>query len=212
MKKSILTLMGIALIAGLTAFPASAKDDDMDKPDGDKPPRKEMKKHQRKGGGMNQDGPDGRMNKMMQFWASLSDEERARLEKLRQEDPEAFRAEMLKLKEKAREQRQQEEAKLRELVKKYRTAQTDEEKQKALDEIKSEVAKEFNATMAANKKGIEQAEKSLEKYKKAYEENMKKASQTIDEKVKRLIEEKDQPKQQDKQKDRKNDRKIDNQD
>lgn len=187
MKKSILTIMGLALIAGFTAFQVSAQDDNMDKPDGKKAPRKEMKKHQNKGGGwMNQDEQDGRMNRILQFMNSLSDEERARLEKLRKEDPDAFKAEMQKLKEKAKEQRQQEEAKVRELVKKYREAKTDEEKQKALNEIKAETVKQFNTMMEANKKCIEQTEKSLEEFKKRCEEQMKNSDAIIDERVKDL--------------------------
>ena len=183
MKKSILAIMGIALITALTTMQVRAQEGKEGSECG-QPSKKEMKKHQNKDWGT----PDNqeRMKHVVQLLASLPESERARLEQLKKENPEAFRTEVQKLFKERKEKRIQEDAKLQELAAKYREAASDEEKQKILAEIKTETEKEFTAKMEANKKFIEQAEKRLEEFKKKCEARREKASEIIDERVKEL--------------------------
>ncbi|OGV35205.1 MAG: hypothetical protein A2020_04075 [Lentisphaerae bacterium GWF2_45_14] len=184
MKKSILKLMGITLLAALASLQLCAQEDIGAESEGPQA-KKEMKKRPQKKNGMGKENSE-RGERPAPFLSSLSDEEKGKLEKLRKENLEAFKQEIQKLMREKREKKMQENAKLQETVRKYREAKTDEEKQQALAELKTETEKEFNSKMEMNRKSIEQTEKRLQEFKKKYEERIQKSSAIIDERVKEI--------------------------
>lgn len=118
-----------------------------------------------------------------ELYATLSEQEKAELKKLQQENPEAFR-EKLKQKIQALKQKKNEEnSKLKSLSKKYQEASLPEEKQQVLKQIREITEKQFDQKMETNRKALENIEKRFAELKKKYEEREQKRSEIIESRV-----------------------------
>jgi hypothetical protein len=124
---------------------------------------------------------------------NLSDDERAKLKKLAFEKPEEFRSEVGKLFKSLHQKRLDEQRKTLEL-RSYRDAKTQEQKDKALVELKKNVEEQFDKKMEFNRLRLEETERNLQdaqtrlaEFRKKYEERKAKAREIVDERVKELV-------------------------
>lgn len=125
-------------------------------------------------------------NQRRNFAESLSEEDRAQLKKLYAENPEEFKKELHKRIMNAKNKQDEEDAQIKDLVKKYRDAQSDQQKEDTEKQLKDLVTKQFQKKMDFNGKRIEEAEKRLSELKRIYEERQRKSDEIISQRVKDL--------------------------
>jgi len=140
--------------------------------------------------------PESDKNKVKMSWQettqqllnSMSDRDRARLKKMQQENPPAFRKTIKSLlkKHKAKQLRLKEKQEMKILLEKYSKAQ-DEDKVKVLSTITKKVTKQFNRKMLHNKQNIQKTEKRLNELKLLLKSREDNAEQIIQERIKFLI-------------------------
>lgn len=125
----------------------------------------------------------GENSPFRELYSSLSEQEKADLKKLQQENPEAFREKLRQKLQALKQKKNEENSKLKELSKKYQEASLPQEKQEVLKQIRKITERQFDEKMESNKKSIENIETRFTELKKKYEERQLKRSEIIENRV-----------------------------
>ena len=153
---------------------------------GDKADKKADKAFDKKAVRKTAQGINREERPLLMYIEKLSAEDKAKLRELYQQDPEKFRKE---LKAKVQELRKQEsgvQKNISGLAEKYHKAQTPEEKQKYLAQLKEASQKEFNRNLERSKTELDTLEKRLNTLRQAYENRKNNADKIIDDQVEYL--------------------------
>jgi hypothetical protein len=113
-------------------------------------------------------------------------EELERLKKLHEEDPTAFRAELMQKIKSKKDEVEKRNSKTFEMAKKYFATQDETEREKIKAEIKTALQEEFNEKMKQNEDRLQKAEKQLQGFRQKVEERKKNAEKIIEEKLREL--------------------------
>lgn len=116
----------------------------------------------------------------------LSDDERARLQRLQQEDPKAFREEIKKIVLQRQRETSEERKKLRDLVRRAKAAEGDE-KDKLVQELKKLVAEIFDRRMKDNWKNYKSAAKRLQELEATLKKRERHREEIVEGKVESLL-------------------------
>ncbi|MCP3968279.1 MAG: hypothetical protein GY750_15790 [Lentisphaerae bacterium] len=117
--------------------------------------------------------------KMLRMLPAISNEEKDKLRKLYQTDPQAFRKEIRRLVDVYKKKKHQETKKLKKLAYKYQNAKSSADKQKYYDEIYAITRKIFEEQMIRYKKRLEALEKQLKRLTAKYEQRQQGAEKII---------------------------------
>lgn len=136
---------------------------------------------------MNEKNTQGGIREEVQaYMDKLSQEDRAKLRELHQQDPEKFRkvlkTKILELKK--RESGFQKDVNA--IVEKYHKAKTAEDKQKYLVQLKETSKKEFDRNLERSKTELDNLEKRLNTLRQAYENRKQHAARIVDDQVEYL--------------------------
>ena len=132
-------------------------------------------------------GTEGRSAAFLRtLLARLSDNERAKLRRLQQEDPKAFRDEIKKIVRRRQRETDEEQKQLRDLAKRVKAAKG-EERKKLVQELTNLVAKIFDRRMKANWKSYENAAKRLEELKSTLKKRVQHRDEIVAGKVESLL-------------------------
>lgn len=129
--------------------------------------------------------------KMSMLMSRLTDDEKKELEELRKTDRDGFRKKIRELVKKYKKQLEQEQKEVRSFAKKIRNADTEAEKSKLKEELRSKLRKQFDAKMAINRRNYKQAGKRLEELKKRLDAREAKADVIIERRLQELTEDPD---------------------
>ncbi|QSH41559.1 hypothetical protein P0136_07395 [Lentisphaerota bacterium ZTH] len=124
--------------------------------------------------------------KLLRMLPTVSDAEKAKLQKLYQTDPEAFRKEIHRLVKAYKEQRKLESKRLKELIIKYHKASNNAEKQQYYNQIYAMTRKTFDLQMLRYKKRLEALEMQLSNLTANYEKRRRNADKIIKARVDHL--------------------------
>jgi hypothetical protein len=135
-------------------------------------------------------GLDGRPL-LKKFMGKMSQEEIEKLKSMHDENPEAFRAEMMKRMRERKDEFEEKNSKSMELSKKYHSTDDEAEKARIKEELTSAVASEFDEKMKKNRERFEKAEKQMQEFKRKIEEREKNRGQIIRDRMDELLKDPD---------------------
>jgi exonuclease VII large subunit len=123
---------------------------------------------------------------LLMYMDKLSPEDRAKLKELYLQDPEKFRKELRSKIQELRKQESGGQKNINEIAGKYHKAQTHEEKQKYLAQLKETSKKEFYHNLERSKTELDTLEKRLNTLRQAYENRKNNADKIVDDQVEYL--------------------------
>jgi len=121
-----------------------------------------------------------------QYLDSISPSEKARLKELYQQDPDKFREEISARVIEFKKQENSQQQAINAVADKYRKAQTAEEKQKYLNQLKELSRKEFNRNLEKSKNQLENLEKRVNTLRQTYENRKKNADKIVNDQIEYL--------------------------
>ncbi len=128
---------------------------------------------------------------LKKFIGKMSQEEIGKLKAMHDENPEAFRAEMMKRMRERRDEFESKNSKSMELSKKYHSTGDEAEKARIKEELANAVASEFDEKMKKNRERLEKAEKQMHEFKRKIEEREKNRGQIIQDRMDELLKDPD---------------------
>ncbi len=128
---------------------------------------------------------------LKKFMGKMSQEEIEKLKSMHDENPDAFRAEMMNRMKERKDEFESKNSKSMDLSKKYHSTDDETEKARIKEELSSVVASEFDEKMKKNRERFEKAEKQMQEFKRKIEEREKNRDQIIQDRMDELLKDPD---------------------